>query len=66
MHLHRGHRDAYVASNLFVEATGCDLDHDLTLAGAERVETLPERTQGAITIPTRTIASEANLDRLTP
>ena len=64
MHLHRGYRDAYVAGNLFIEATGRDLDHDLTLAGAERIETRPERTQGLITIPTGTIASEANLDRL--
>ena len=64
MHLHRGFGDAHIAGNLFVEATGRDLDHDLTLAGAERFETLPERTQGPIALPTGTIASEAGLDRV--
>src|SRR5262252_1594646 len=43
MHLHRRFGDANVVSNLLVEATGRGLHHDLTLAGAERVETLPER-----------------------
>ena len=64
MHLHRRFGDADIAGNLFVEATGRDLDHDLALAGAERVETLPERTQGLITLPTGTIASEAGLDSI--
>ena len=35
MHLHRGFGDADIVGNLFVETTGRDLDHDLTLAGAE-------------------------------
>ena len=62
MHLHRRFGDADIVSNLFVEATGRDLDHDLPLAGAERFETLPEPIQGPITLPTGTIASEAGLD----
>ena len=45
MHLHRGFGDADIVGNLLVETTGRDLNHDLTLAGAERFETLPERTQ---------------------
>ena len=62
MHLHRRFGDADIVGNLFVEATGRDPNHDLALAGAERFETLPEPTQGPITLPTGTIASEAGLD----
>jgi hypothetical protein len=43
VHLHRGFGNADIGRNLFVQATGRDLNHDLTLAGAERVETLAER-----------------------
>src|ERR1700692_1006437 len=38
------------------------MQHDLALARAERVETLPERSQCPITLPAGTIASEAGLD----
>ena len=62
MHFHREFGDADIVGNLFVEATSRDQDHDFALARAERVETLPERTQGPITLPTGTIASEAGLD----
>ena len=62
MHLHRGFGDADIVGNLLVQATGRDLNHDLTLAGAERVETLSERTQGLITLSTGTIASQAGFD----
>src|SRR5215469_14715696 len=62
MHLHRGFGDADIVGNLFVQATGHDMEHDVTLARAERVETFPERSQCPFTLPTGTIASEAGLD----
>src|ERR1700738_1407360 len=64
MHLHGGLRDAHIAGNLFVEATGRNLDHDVALTGAKRVETLPERAQGFITLPAGTIARKAGLDSI--
>jgi hypothetical protein len=38
------------------------MQHDLALARAERIETLPEHGQCPITLPAGTIASEAGLD----
>ena len=64
MHLHRGLGDADLVGNLFVQATARDLDHDLALAGAERVETPFEGAQGPVTLPAGTIASNAGLDRV--
>ena len=61
MHLHRGFGDADVVRNLLVEATGRNLDHDLALAGAECRETLLERSQCPVALPTRTIAREPGL-----
>src|SRR6266481_8400039 len=61
MHLHRRFGDADIAGNLFVEATRHDMEHDLTLAWAERVEALPERSQSPFTLPAGTIASETGL-----
>src|SRR5262245_27328513 len=62
MHLHRGFGDADIVGNLLVQATGHDMEHDVTLAGAERVETFPEVSQCAFPLPTGTIASEAGLN----
>src|SRR5215472_1476357 len=62
MHLHRGFGDADIVGNLLVQATGHNMEHDVTLAGAERVETFPERSQCPFTLPTGTIASEAGLN----
>src|ERR1700745_699167 len=62
IYLHRRFADADIVGNLFVQATGRDLNHDLTLAGAERFETLPERSRGPFTLPPGTLASEAGLD----
>ncbi len=64
MHLHRGFGDADVVRNLLVEATGRNLDHDLALAGAKCRETLPERSQCPVALPTRTIAREPGLDSI--
>src|SRR5262245_58886242 len=64
MHLHRGFSDANIMGNLLVQASGHDMEHDLTLAGAERVETLPERSQSPITLPSGTITSQSGFDRL--
>jgi hypothetical protein len=44
MHLHGGYGNANIVGNLLVYATGRDLDHYLTLAAAERAETLSKRT----------------------
>src|SRR6266851_9743213 len=62
MHLHRRLGDADIVCDLFVEATRHDMEHDLTLAGAERVETLPEQGQCPFTVPASTVASKAGLD----
>src|SRR5215471_6681350 len=62
MHLHCRFGDADIVGNLLVQATGHDMEHDVTLAGAERVETFPECSQCPFTLPTGTIASEAGLD----
>ena len=64
MYLYCGLSDANIAGDLLIEATGCDLNHDLSLARAERFKTLPEGIQGPITFATRTIASEARLHRI--
>src|SRR6516164_8052969 len=61
MHLHCRFGDADIVGNLLVQATGHDMEHDVTLAGAERVETFPERSQCPFTLPTGTIASELGL-----
>src|SRR5882672_527903 len=62
MHLHRRLGDSDIVGDLLVEATRHDMEHDLTLAGAERAETLPERSQCPVALPPGTIASEAGLD----
>ena len=62
MHFHRRFGDADIMGNLLIQATGHDMEHDLMLAGAERVETFPERSQCPFTLPTGTIASEAGLN----
>src|ERR1700758_2675792 len=62
MHLHRRLGDADIVGDLFVEAARHDMEHDLMLAGAERAETLPERSQCPVALPPGTIASEAGLD----
>src|ERR1700744_6264501 len=64
MHLHRRLGDADIMGDLFVEATRDDMEHDLALAGAERVVALPEQSQCPFTRQTDTIASEAGLDRI--
>src|SRR5262245_16103919 len=40
------------------------MEQDLTLTGAECVETLPERSQGPITLPSARIAGQSGCDRL--
>src|SRR5882672_5890898 len=62
MHLHRRLGDADIVGGLLVEATSQDMEHDLTLAGAERAETLPERSQCPVALPPGMVASEAGLD----
>src|SRR5215475_11863784 len=62
MHLNRGFGDADIVGNLLVQATGHDMEHDVPLAGAECVETFPERSHCPFTLTTGTIASEAGLN----
>src|ERR1700754_1791295 len=62
MHLHRRLGDADIVGDLFVETTRHGMEHDLTLAEAERAETLPEHSRCPFTLPPGTIASEAGLD----
>src|SRR5262249_12613458 len=38
MHLHRGFGDADIIGDLFVQATGHNVEHDFTLSGAERAK----------------------------
>src|SRR5215475_13219056 len=64
MHLHRGFGDADIVGNLLVQATGHDMEHDLTLARAERVEALSEPSQGLVILPSGPIACESRLDSL--
>src|SRR5262249_29948801 len=64
MHLHGRFRDADIVGDLLIQATGCDADHDLTLAGAEAGEALSECPQSLITLQTSTITSEASLDSI--
>src|SRR5262245_35533093 len=62
MHFHRGLGDADIVGNLLVQATSDDMEHDLTFAGAERIETLLEHSHCLIVLSTSMIASEAGLD----
>src|SRR5215813_5837644 len=64
MHLHGGFGDANIAGNLFAKATARNLNHDLALPGTERREALPDSGQISFILPARTIASEADLDRI--
>src|ERR1700751_4218599 len=62
MYLHRRFADADIVGNLFVQATGRDLNHNLTFAGADPLEALTERTQGPSTPGRSTIGTEPRLD----
>src|SRR5215471_9964881 len=62
MHLHCGFGDADNAGSLLVQVTGHDMEHDVPLAGAKRVEALPERSQCPFSLSTGAIASEARLN----
>src|SRR5262249_55259481 len=46
------------------QATGHDLEHDLTLAAGERVKTLSQSIQGLLTLPPGPVASKSSLDGL--
>src|SRR3984957_8231509 len=62
MHLHSRLGDADVTGNLLAEATARDLDHDLAFPGAQRAEARLELGQCLLALPTRTIASKADLN----
>ena len=62
MHLHCGFGNADISRNLFAKAAVHDLNHDLALPGAERLEAFPEGGQSFFILPPGTIASEAELN----
>jgi hypothetical protein len=62
MHLHRGFGDADIAGDLFAETTAHDLDHDLALSGAQRIETIPQGVQSLFILAPSAITREAELD----
>src|SRR5262245_13848920 len=64
MHLHCTLREAHIFGDLVVQATRHDMEHDLTLAGAEHVETRLEHGKCSFTLFTGAIANEAVLDRV--
>src|ERR1700722_3481952 len=62
MHFHSRLGDADVAGNLLAEAAARDLNHDLAFPGAQRAKACLELGQCLLALPTRTIASEADLN----
>src|SRR5258707_4758575 len=62
MHLNGGFGNADIARNLFAKAAVRDLNHDLVLLGAQRLEAFPEGGQSSFILPPNTIASEAELN----
>src|SRR5882672_9921321 len=59
MHLHGGFGNADIAGNLFAKAAVRDLNHDLALPGAQRLEAFPEGGQSSFILPPSAIAREA-------
>src|SRR5947199_8794786 len=62
MHLHGGFGNADIARNLFAKAAVRDLNHDLALPGAQRLEAFPEGGQSFFILPPSAIAREAELN----
>src|ERR1700692_4959450 len=62
MHLHGGFGNADIACNLFAKAAVRDLNHDLALPGAQRVEAFPEGGQSFLILPPSAITREAELN----
>src|SRR4029077_14987762 len=59
MHLHGGFGNADIAGNLFAKAAVYDLNHDLALPGAQRLEAFPEGGQSFLIRPPSAITREA-------
>src|SRR4051794_33863954 len=62
MHLHGGFGNADIAGNLFAKAAVRDLNHDLALPWAQRVEASPEGGQAFFSLTSGAIAREAELN----
>ena len=62
MNLDGGFGNADIAGNLLAKAAARDLDHDLALPGAQRLEALPEHGQGFFILPPSAITRKAELD----
>src|ERR1700730_15127216 len=62
MHFHGGFGNADIARNLLAKAAVRDLNHDLALPGAQRLEASPEGGQSLLILPPSAITSEAKLN----
>src|ERR1700676_1298264 len=62
MHLHGGFGNADIAGNLFAKAAVRDLNHDLALPGAQRLEAFREGGQSFLILPPRAITTEADMN----
>src|SRR4029077_11713711 len=62
MHLHGGFGNPDIARNLFAEAAMRDLNHDLALPEAQRLEAFPEGGQRFFILASSAIAREAELN----
>src|ERR1700730_8309106 len=62
MHLHGGFGNADIARNLFAKAAVRDLNHDLALPWAQRLEAFPEGGQSFLILPPSAITREAELN----
>src|SRR6476659_10050678 len=62
MHLHGGFGNADIVRNLFAKAAVRDLNHDLALPGAQRLEAFPEGGQSFFILPPSAIARKSELN----
>src|ERR1700688_1123371 len=62
MHLHGGFGKADIARNLFAKEAVRDLNHDLALPGAQRLEAFPEGGQSFLILSPSAIAIKADLN----
>src|SRR4029077_337467 len=62
MHLHSDFGNADIARNLFAKAAVRDVNHDLALPGAQRLEAFPEGGQNFLILPPSAITREAELN----
>src|SRR6185437_15935220 len=64
VNFHRRLGDADFVRDLLVEAAGRSLNHNLSLAGTEFLEPIPDLIEGLLTLATCAIARETGCDRI--